>query len=46
MTLPVVIIILKVDMDTQIQGAINPCEDVTYSDALYAACLRLMRSVG
>ena len=40
MTLPVVIIISKVDMDTQVPDAINTCEYVTYIDASYATFLR------
>ena len=36
MNLPEVVIIPKVDMDTQIRGAINSCEDVNYIDASHA----------
>ena len=48
MTLPVGSIIPKVDMDmdTQIPGATNPCEAVTYIDASHATWLRYRISVG
>ena len=36
MTLPLGIILPKVDMDTKITGAINPCESITYIDASHA----------
>ena len=45
-TLPVGSITLKVDMDTQIPGKINPCEAVTYIYASHATCLSYRRYVG
>ena len=45
-TLIVGSIIPKVDMDNQVPGAINPCEAVTYIDALHAIFLRSRRSAG
>ena len=46
MTLPVVRLIPKVDMDTQIPSSINPYEAVTYIDSSLATCLRPRRYVG
>ena len=45
MTLPVGSIIPKVYMNTQILGAINPCDVVTYINASHAAWFRSMRYV-
>ena len=45
MTLQVGSIIPKVDMGTQIRGAINLCEAVTYIDSSYATSLRSSRYV-
>ena len=45
-TLPVGSIIPKFEMDTQIPGAINPYDAVTYIDASHATCLRYRRHLG
>ena len=46
MTLPVGSIIPKLDMDTQISGAINTWESLTSVDASHATLLRSRRCIG